>query len=184
MLLLNWLLLIKKNMNEVNFITQKKKDLYWPLIFLWIVLLLSLGLFLYNFKLDKNISDLNSKISQRNIDIETLKNDPKVQVYSLIQNNINTIYILEKRSKITEYIKHLNSISKKYDVNFEWFNLSQWVLSIQAIINSSEKWIAYIKARDFIKNYRLEENALFDLWFINSVEGSDFLKFNVEFSIK
>lgn len=171
-------------MNEVNFITQKKKDLYGPLIFLWVVLLLSVGLFLYNWKVERNISDLNNKISQRINDIETLKNDPKVQVYSLIQNNKNTIDTLENRSKITQYIKHLNAISNKYDVIFEWFNLSQWKISIQAIINSSEKGIAYIKARDFIKNYRLEKNALFNLWFINSVEWSDFLKFNVEFSIK
>jgi len=76
-------------------------------------------LFLYNWKVERNISDLNNKISQRINDIDTLKNDPKVQVYSLIQNNKNTIDTLENRSKITQYIKHLNAISNKYDVVFE-----------------------------------------------------------------
>lgn len=171
-------------MNEVSFITQKKKDLYRSFVFLWIVLSFTLVLFLYNWKLDHDIIDLNEKISQRITDIETLKNDPKIQVYSLIENNKTTIEILENRSKITEYIKHLDAISKKYDVTFEWFVLNQWILNIQAIINSSERWIAYIKAKDFIKNYRLDDKALFNLWFINSIEWSDFLKFNVEFSIK
>ncbi|MDD3793753.1 MAG: hypothetical protein PHI37_02990 [Candidatus Gracilibacteria bacterium] len=171
-------------MNETNFITQKKSDLYRPLVFLGIVLILTVCLFLYNWGLERSVSGLNEKISQRIIDIENLKNDPKVQVYSLIENNKNTIDILEKRSRITDYVKHLNAISKKYDLLFEGFDLNQGKLNLQVIVNSSEKGIAYIKARDFIKNYRLEDNALFDLGFINSIEGSDFLKFNVEFSIK
>jgi len=68
-------------MNEVNFITQKKKELFWPLVFLWVVLALSIILFLFNFSLDYSTKDLNKKIIERTNDINVLKNDPKIQVY-------------------------------------------------------------------------------------------------------
>jgi len=74
---------------------------------------------LYSWSLNKSILNLNEKISQRSIDIGILKNDPKIQVYSLIESNKNTLNVLESRSKITQYIKHLDSISKKYDIIFE-----------------------------------------------------------------
>lgn len=171
-------------MNEVNFITQKKKELFWPLVFLWVVLILSLVLFLNNLRLDYKNVDLDKKIIERNNDIIALQNDPKIQVYSLIEANKNTIESLNKRSQITKYINHIKAISKKYDVIFEGFSISQWKINLQAVINSSDKWIAYIKTRDFIKNYRTEENALFELDFINSIEWMDSMKFNVVFNLK
>ena len=171
-------------MNEVNFITQKKKELFWPLVFLWVVLALSIILFLFNFSLDYSTKDLNKKIIERTNDINVLKNDPKIQVYSLIEANKSTIINLEKRSTITKYINHLQAISKKYDIIFEDFAISWWSVNVKATINSSDKWIAYVKTRDFIKNYRVTEGALFKLDFINSIEWMDSMKFNVVFNIK
>jgi len=171
-------------MNEVNFITQKKNELKNPLIFLWFVVIVSLGLFLFNWRLDYTNKDLDTKISDRVADIKTLENDPKIQVYSLIEANKTTIDNLEKRSHITKYINHLKAISKKYDMSFDGFSLSKWEINTITLINSSEKWIAYAKTRDFIKNYRIDENSLFDLNFISSVEWMDSMKFPIIFKIK
>jgi len=101
-----------------------------------------------------------------------------------IEANKSTIINLEKRSTITKYINHLQAISKKYDIIFEDFAISWWSVNVKATINSSDKWIAYVKTRDFIKNYRVTEGALFKLDFINSIEWMDSMKFNVVFNIK
>jgi len=171
-------------MNEVNFITQKKKELFWPLVFLWVVIVLTILLFLFNLRLDYSNNDLDKKIVERINDITALQNDPKIQVYSLIQANKTTIDNLDKRSTITKYISHIQAVSKKYDIIFDWFAISWWNITLQAVINSTDKWIAYVKTRDFIKNYRSEENALFNLDFISSVEWMDSMKFNVVFNLK
>ncbi|NVP17098.1 hypothetical protein HUU51_00050 [Candidatus Gracilibacteria bacterium] len=171
-------------MNDLNFITQKKKDLKFPIAFLGLVLLISLGLFLFNLKISSDIDDLNTKISQREADISILKNDPKVQVYSLIDINRNTIENMEKRSKITDYLKHVDAISKKYEISFDNFDITNGKVSLQASTQSSEKGIAYKKINKFISEYRKEEFALLDLKFITNFEGMDQIKFNLEFDIK
>lgn len=171
-------------MNEVNFITGKKKDLFWPVVFLSIVVILSILLFLFNLKLDYDNKDLDKKISERTNDISDLKNDPKIQVYSLTELNKSTIENLEKRSNITKYIQHIDAISKKYDISFESFNISQWSVQLQALSNSNDIWIAYIKASKFIEWYRKEKSALLWLKFIPSFEWMDSIKFNIDLNIK
>jgi len=171
-------------MSEVNFITWTKKELSWPFIFLGIVIILSVLLFLFNLKLDYDNKDLDKKISERTKDISDLKNDPKIQIYWLIELNKSTIQNLEKRSNITKYIQHINAISKKYDISFESFNISQWNIQLQALSNSNDIWIAYIKASKFIEWYRKEKNALLWLKFIPSFEWMDSIKFNIDLNIK
>lgn len=171
-------------MNDLNFITQKKKELKWPIIFLWSVLIVSILLFLFNLKIGYDMSDLDARILERESDISILKNDPKVQVYSLIETNKSTINILEKRSNLTNYIKHIDAISKKYDISFDNFSIANWKITMQAFTQSSEKWIAYKKINEFMDSYRNEELALLDLNFISNFEWMDSIKFNVEFSIK
>ncbi len=171
-------------MNEVNFITNKKNELIKPLIFLWFVLVVSLGLFLFNWRLDYNNWQLDQKIFEREVDIKVLESDPKIQVYSLIEANKSTIIGLEKRSMITKYVNHIKSISKKYDVAFEWFTISNWIINTVSLISSTDKWLAYAKTRDFIKNYRLDDKALFNLEFISSIEGGDSMKIPLIFKLK
>lgn len=171
-------------MNEVNFITNKKNELIKPLIFLWFIVVISLGLFLFNWRLDYTNGQLDKKISERESDIKVLEADPKIQVYSLIEANKSTIVSLEKRSMITKYINHIKSISKKYDVNFEWFTIANWDISTVSLVNSTDKWLAYAKTRDFIKNYRLDDKALFNLDFVSSIEWGDSMRIPLLFKLK
>lgn len=171
-------------MNEVNFITSKKNELIKPLFFLWFVTILSLWLFLFNWRLDYTNSQLDQKISEREADIKVLESDPKIQVYSLIEANKYTIVSLEKMSLITKYINHIKSISKKYDVSFEWFTIKNWEINTISLVNSTDKWLAYAKTKDFIKNYRLDDKALFNLEFISSIEWGDSMKIPLIFKLK
>jgi hypothetical protein len=92
---------------------------------------------------------------------------------------------LDKRSKISTYIKHLKSLYPEnvYWISFEWFSLTNWKINTKATIESTNK-IAYEKTRDFIRNYRTSTGALLDLEFINLVEWMDSIKFDANFKIK
>jgi hypothetical protein len=90
----------------------------------------------------------------------------------------------EKNNKVTKYINHMNVIAWKYNLEFVWFKLSGWVISSDVKVISDNKSIAYQKVRDFIKKYRIDSKALFDLEFINWIEWMDNMKFKVNFKIK
>jgi len=172
-------------MSEKNFVSSKNKMPVWAISFLVVVLLVTLGLFFYNYHLDNTNAELVTKIEERKSDIRELSKDDKLQVFALIESNKFSIDELTKRTDVTKYIMHLKAVAQKYDLVFEWFKLSQWTLKSSVIIESSEEWgIAYTKTIDFIKNYRSEKNWLFELNFINSIEWMDSMKFNVNFDIK
>jgi hypothetical protein len=87
-------------------------------------------------------------------------------------------------NKIPTYINHLGDIQTKYDIKFTWFILSDLWLDTIVEVKSDDKAIAYQKARDFIKNYRKDPDALFNLDFINQISWMDNIKFKVHFKIK
>jgi hypothetical protein len=95
---------------------------------------------------------------------------------------------LEKRSKVSEYIRHLKSLYPEnvHWVKFEGFSMANWEISTKATIESTfnPDKIAYEKTRDFIKNYRTDTWALLELKFINLIEWYDTMKFDVNFKIK
>jgi hypothetical protein len=120
-------------------------------------------LYYLNSSTKKEIVDLDNEISKFDNMIKDLKNKPEVQIYSLIENNKKTIAELEKRSKITDYLRHIRAVSNSYAVKFTGFNLSNGTITTQAVFESGTSTIAYQKARDFVRNYRKDENALLDL---------------------
>jgi CII-binding regulator of phage lambda lysogenization HflD len=89
-------------------------------VFLILVLAISGILYYLNLSKQSDIDTLKKEISSLDNRAKELKNKPEVQIYSLIENNKNTIAELEKRSKITTYMKHLKSIANttKYGVRF------------------------------------------------------------------
>lgn len=185
MLLYNWFILfIIKTMGKDNFINTKKSTPVWAIIFLLSVLVLTLGLYFYNSSLEKGISKIQVEISDSKSQIAILESNPEMQVYWLIKANKKTLEAFEKNNKITQYISHLKEIGIKYKVNFEWFNFSDWVLKTNAIIESNNESIAYNLTKDFIKWYREDPKALFDLGFIKSFKWMDSIKFSVSMNIK
>jgi hypothetical protein len=169
-----------------NYIENVKGGLTWPIFFLIFVILISAGLFAYDKYLQKQKADFDIQILGLQQTIGELNAKPEIQIYSLLYNNKGVIDELDKRSKITTYIKHLKSLSSegKYWVKFEWFNLAEGKINSTAIIESIDNKTAYEKARDFIRNYRTDSWALLDLEFINLVEWNDTIRFDVNFKIK
>lgn len=172
-------------MSEKQFIASKNKLPIGPIIFLLIVVLSTLGLFLYNTHLNNETSKILIEKNEITSSIKELSKNEELQIFALLEDNGSSIDILTKRSDVTKYIQHLKAIWQKYDVKFSGFNIASGVIKTNALIESSvEKWIAYTKTKNFIKNYRNEPNGLFDLDFINSIEWMDSMKFAVSFDIK
>jgi len=163
----------KKTRNNIN-----------SLMFLLVVVVSTISMFFYNSLLEWDIEVIKTSISNYELSIKEVEKDKKIQIFSLLELNQWLLNSYKKMNKISTYINHMNVIQAKYDLKFEWFNLSNWKLVSAIEITSDDNWIAYQKTRDFIKNYRTDNKALFDLGFINQVEWMDDMKFKVSFEIK
>ena len=172
-------------MAELNVINKKTSSSYMTsLVFLIIVIVSTVGLNYYNNSLITEVESIKNSINTIDDNIAEVEKDKNLQIYSLLELNKWVIESYEKMNNITKYINHMNIISRVYDLEFTGFNLSNWVLSTNIEIMSDDNWIAYVKTKDFIKKYRNDAKALFDLSFINSVEWMDIMKFKVDFKIK
>ncbi|MDR2411334.1 MAG: hypothetical protein LBD88_01730 [Candidatus Peribacteria bacterium] len=85
-----------------------------PISFLLFVIFISVGLFTYNKYLQKQKVDFDAETFKVQQIIEELNNKPEIQVYSLLENNKGVIKELEKRSQVTTYLRHLNSLENNY----------------------------------------------------------------------
>ena len=128
--------------------------------------------------------DLQSKITQIDTNINELSKDKSLEIFALINANKKTIEIMESRSKVTTYIKHMKSIAGLYDIEFRGFEISGSQISTNAFVRSDDNGIAYKKLVKFIENYRNNENSLFELPFINRVLGYDDMKLAISFKVK
>lgn len=171
-------LLIENNTRKIPLI---------PTIFLATVIVFTIVLFWYN----KYLESKNNWISESITDIENklsnLREDKEIQVYELLDIHRSKMNILEKNSNIVTYMDHLSDLSKRYKISFKWFSMTNWDLKTD--IEARRLWSiktdpAYIKVKDFIKLYREDKEALFDLDFINSFEWMDNIKFSVNLKVK
>jgi hypothetical protein len=139
---------------------------------------------IYNNSIQKDIEKLKNNISWFETSIKEVESDKKLQIYSLLELNSSVIKSYKSMNNITRYINHMNVIQAKYDLLFKWFTLNNWELLTNIEIVSDDKAIAYQKTRDFLKNYRTDSKALFDLQFVNTIEWMDNMKFKWYFKIK
>jgi hypothetical protein len=139
---------------------------------------------IYNNSIQKDIEKLKNNISWFETSIKEVESDKKLQIYSLLELNSSVIKSYKSMNNITRYINHMNVIQAKYDLLFKWFTLNNWELFTNIEIVSDDKAIAYQKTRDFLKNYRTDSKALFDLQFVNTIEWMDNMKFKWYFKIK
>lgn len=169
---------------ELNVIQKKPKKNMNSIVFLVIVLLSTILMSFYNISVKKDIEKIKMNISSIDDSINEVKQDKKLQIFSLLESNNNVINSYKMMNKITTYINHMNVIQAKYDLKFKWFSLNNWELFSDIEIVSDNKAIAYQKTRDFLKWYRADSKALFDLDFVNKIEWMDDMKFKAHFKIK
>jgi len=176
-------------MKKTNYKRKKINSLYISLWFLFFTVLLTGWLYIYNMNLENSNINLKNDITEKEKSISDLEKQSKIIAYSLYNSNKSAIQKLEDYSKISSYINHLISLSRKYNIDFKWFNYSSWKLRTQVIASSDSTWINYNKTVNFIKNYRLNNDlfALFDLGLVKNVTSkNDWVDniFNIDLKLK
>jgi hypothetical protein len=154
---------------------------YW---FLILSILMIWWLSGYNYGLESKIAKLDEKIGNFNNSINEKQKDKRVQVYNLLKENKKVIEDLDKKSKINVFINHIRELQNTYWILFKGFNYSNWVVALSAYIPFNSDITASNRASYFIKNYREDKNALFDLDFINTFNWYDSMTFNVSLKLK
>lgn len=169
---------------ELNVIQKKPKKNMNSIAFLVIVLLSTVLMAFYNSSIKKDIEKIKMDISLIDDSINEVKQDKKLQIFSLLESNDSVINSYKMMNKVTTYINHMNVIQAKYDLKFKWFSLNNWDIVSDIEIVSDDKAIAYQKTRDFLRWYRADSKALFNLDFVNQIEWMDDMKFEAYFKIK
>lgn len=172
-------------MEDIKVLNEKSRSTYFSsTLFLVVVIVATIVLYFYNNHLKGSIAEIQTSITTIDSNINEVENDKNIQIYRLIQLNKSVIRSYESMNNITKYINHMNVIKGKYNLEFNWFDLSKWVITTNIKTSSNEEWLAYQKTRDFISKYRQDKKALFNLGFVTSVEWMDEIKFKVDFKIK
>jgi len=170
--------------NEI-YKSPKSKVFTFSTIFLWLVILLTIGLYSFNFYLEWKNNDLKEEYSTKQKLVAEKKQQKKLKIYSLYTMNKSAIDKLEKYSKIKLYINHLESISNKYHIIFKWFAYNNWEIKTLAYSVSDAKNIDYQKTVKFLREYKKDSKALFNIEpikLVNTLESSQ--KFPIVFKIK
>lgn len=164
---------------------KKVKSGYtWSLIFLILVVAGTVGLYFYNNNLAHENENIKSDILSIQNSIAEVEKYEDLQIYSLLQLNQKVIDGYSLMNNVVKYINHMNVVAAKNKVAFTGFSMDKGNIKTSVKTLSDDDAIAYQKTKDFIKNYRSDEKALFVLNFINGFEWMDDMRFDVNFSLK
>lgn len=173
---------------NLNIWKNSKKIPVFPSVFLGIVILLSLGFFITNITFEKSINSLQEEISQMQNNIDAIKRDntkKDFQVYDSLSYYYSNFKKMEQNNRVVEYIDHLNKVWRQKSLSFSGFSMNNWEIKSNVSVRATSlSKHPYERISDFIKEYRNDPEALFDLNFIKSFDWMDEMKFAVDFKIK
>lgn len=170
---------------DSKFYKQKKsKSFYYAVGFLLFVILVTWALYAYNMMIVGGNTDLDTNITRLESSIKKLQDDEWVKAYSLYSANKNTFDKLSSASEVPSFVKEVKKTLTKYWLELSGFNYANGVVSVKVISESDTRSKSYEKIVKFLKNYRLEEKAIFDLESISWVTGQTKMNFTVNFVLK
>jgi len=163
---------------------KKSAMLIFSYVFFAISILLAIWIFILTMYYDKKVDKLQWEISTYENSINVKKENKEIQVYSLLQENKKIIDSLDKKSKIKVLVSHVRNIESTYWIKFSWFNYNNWLLTFWVVAPFSSDSYASDRVSYFIKSYREDKNALFNLDFINSFTWFDSMNFSISLKLK
>jgi hypothetical protein len=109
----------KNIMEDINLINKKSRSNYWSsIVFLIVVIITTIILHIYNNSIYRDIGKIKMNIDSIDSSISEVEKDNNLQIYSLLNINKDFIKESEKMNKVTNYLNHMNDISKKYNISF------------------------------------------------------------------
>lgn len=172
------------NTSANNIDNSSKTFLYVSIWIFVFVLIVSIWLYFYNSYLSKKVDNVKSEISFVEENIKKINEDEKVKLYTLIKSNWIFLDRYKYISNIPEYINNLVTLSKKYNISFQWFNYSAWELSTEVVALNDAVSLAYLKTKNFLEYFRKKDKNIFSLGFVDSFIWQENIKFGVKFKIK
>jgi hypothetical protein len=97
---------------------------YGALILLAAVVLLTTAFSVYDYFLNKEITNISAQIEVHESRIKKLESQNNVYVYSLIKKHKIILDTMDERSKITKYFNHISAIVNHYNFDIRGFNMS------------------------------------------------------------
>jgi cell division protein FtsL len=138
------------NENEIKLENKYSKTLYFSVILFVLVFVSTIGLYFYNMKLNSNINDLNSKITELDNSLKKVNEDDKVKLYTLIKANTKFLDDYKRISNIPQFIENLKLLSKDYILSFQDFKYSNSVININSNLKNDDISLASEKLSKFI----------------------------------
>ncbi len=149
-----------------------------------LVILLSAYFYISNNSLQKEIENANNKITEHNKIINELKSNKWIVAYEIVKKARLEINKNIETSYVQNYISELMSISRKYKINFSWFNYASYNITTSALAESTNWEDAIKKISNFIKDYRVWNKTTFLLDPIQSISwDASKRSFQVSFKI-
>lgn len=163
---------------------KKSSTFYVAAVFLLLVICATGGLYFYKSQLEVQKTELDEKINTLSASVESIKNNPDIQTYSIYEVNKDFFTTLGEYSKIPTFVNHLKKYFAKYDIEAEGFNYDKGVVSINLSSSTNERGYSYQKIVTFIREYNENEAARFTPELVSSFIGHDRINYIWEFTLK
>lgn len=171
-------------MKEAKKANSNKRNLTLSVIFFVIVLVITVWIRFYSNGVEAKNEKIQMDIDEVVSSINDIKKDEKTQIYELLQRNKKAIERKTMLSNIPNFVWTMKAMSETYDVDFEGFSYSNGIISCETNTITDNSNLAYKKTSNFIREYRASEEALFNVGFINAINWTNDMKFNIELEVK
>ncbi len=165
---------------------QKKKNstFYVGLGFLVFTILATGWLYLYTSSIKEENAQISEQIQTYNASIEAERSDENVQIYSIYEKHKGLLESTSKRSEIPLFVSHLKKNFQKYWVIWKGFDYNDGVVLVEMESKTGESEYAYQRIVKMLREYPLDEKALFEIWEVTTFSGHDQITYTAEFRLK
>ena len=172
---------------DIQMYEKKNTRMFFGSLFLFFfVLIVTLGIYLYAWRIQAQANSLQNNLSTLESSISTLQQDSSVQAYQRYVANAGYMQKLWEKSNIPLFVAHLKKTFRKYALEAEWFAYDGEKISLAVKWQTNDAGYAYEKVVKFLREYNMEtaEKNLFVLQSVTAFSGYDTLSYDVQFLVK
>jgi len=168
---------------------KSNKSIIVSLIIFTVVILITWTLAYSNSILNAKNAKVQDKILTIENEIEEIKKDKMIQIYSLVEERKELLELKEKYNKIPAYVKELRSIWDDYGLSFKDFSYREGSITTKATAQfwndeSNIAGTAAWKIKTMLSEYRKNDEKIFDIEFVESFTWNTEIKFTMNLNLK
>lgn len=163
---------------NISILEKRAENRFLLALFFFIFCILSSAwIHFYNMSVSKEIRGIEENLSQVKKSIADREADPLIQSYLLYETHKSIFERLAYESEISTFVEHIKTIALRYGIEFRWFAYNQWDITTNIRSDNDARWFWYQKVTTFLRDYRDDENALFDLNSVNAFRWHDRIEY-------